>query len=79
MDTETKTMLISILDTLREVADAAFEAREMAFRNFGSLRVQPGYAEAYLSQKGELLEQVQASREKILARLAAHLRQLGEQ
>ena len=79
MDAETKTMLISILDSLREVADAAFEAREMAFRNFGALRVQSGYAEAYLSQKGELLEQIQASREKILTRLSTQLRQLGEQ
>jgi hypothetical protein len=79
MDTETKTILISILDSLREVADAAFEAREMAYRNFGSLRVQSGYAEAYLSQKGELLEQIQASREKILTRLGTQLRQLGVQ
>ncbi len=78
MDTETKKMIISILDTLREVAETAFEAREMAFRNFGSLRVQPGYAEAYQSQKGDLLEQIQASREKILTRLGTHLRQLGE-
>jgi hypothetical protein len=78
MDTETKTMLISILDTLREVAETAFEAREMTFRNFGSLKVQPGYAEAYQSQKGDLLEQIQASREKILTRLGAHLRQLAE-
>lgn len=77
MDTETRTMLISILDTLREVAETAFEAREMAFRNFGALRVQPGYAEAYQSQKGDLLEQIQASREKILTRLGTHLRQLG--
>ena len=37
MDTETRTMLTSILETLREVADTAFEAREMAFRNFISL------------------------------------------
>jgi hypothetical protein len=79
MDAETKTMIISILDTLRKVTDTAFEAREMALRNFGSLRVQPGYAGAYLSQKGDLLEQIQASREKILTRLGAHLRQLGEQ
>jgi hypothetical protein len=76
MDSETKTLIISILDTLREVADTAFEAREMAFRNFVSLRIQPGYAEAYQSQKGDLLEQIQASREKILTRLGTHLQQL---
>ena len=39
MDTETRTMLISILDTLREVAETAFEAREMAFRNFGDTSI----------------------------------------
>ena len=76
MDSETRTLIISILDTLREVADTAFEAREMAFRNFVSLRIQPGYAEAYQSQKGDLLEQIQASREKILTRLSTHLQQL---
>jgi hypothetical protein len=76
MDSETRTLIISILDTLREVADTAFEAREMAFRNFVSLRIQPGYAEAYQSQKGDLLEQIQASREKILTRLGTHLQQL---
>jgi hypothetical protein len=76
MDSETKILIISILDTLREVTDTAFEAREMAFRNFISLRIQPGYAEAYQSQKGDLLEQIQASREKILTRLGTHLQQL---
>jgi hypothetical protein len=79
MDIETKTMIISILDTLRQVTDTAFEAREMAFRNFASLRVQQGYAEAYQSQKGDLLEQIQASREKILTRLGALIQQAGEQ
>jgi hypothetical protein len=79
MDAETRTLLTSILETLREVTDTAFEAREMAFRNFVSLRAQPGYAEAYQSQRSDLLEQIQASREKILTQLRAHLQQLKEQ
>jgi hypothetical protein len=79
MDAETRTLLTSILETLREVTDTAFEAREMAFRNYVSLRAQPGYAEAYQSQKGDLLEQIQASREKILTRLSSHLQRIEEQ
>lgn len=79
MDAETRTLLTCILETLREVTDTAFEAREMAFKNFISLRAQPGYAEAYQSQKGDLLEQIQASREKILTQLSAHLQRLEEQ
>jgi hypothetical protein len=79
MDMETKVAIISILETLREVTDTAFEAREMAFKNFVSLRAQPGYAEAYQSQKGDLLEQIQASREKILTRLHSQLQRLNEQ
>ena len=79
MDVETRTTIISILETLRQVADTAFEAREMAFKNYVSLRAQPGYAEAYQSQKSDLLEEIQASREKILTRLNAQLHQLQDE
>jgi hypothetical protein len=78
MDVETRTTIISILETLRQVADTAFEAREMALKNYISLRAQPGYAEAYQSQKGDLLEEIQASREKILTRLNAQLHGLQD-
>ncbi|MEQ1474343.1 MAG: hypothetical protein ABLQ96_10990 [Candidatus Acidiferrum sp.] len=78
MDIETKTVIISILETLRQVADTTFEAREMAFKNYVSLRAQPGYAEAYQSQKSDLLEEIQASREKILTRLNAQLHLLED-
>lgn len=78
MDIETRTAVISILESLRQVADTAFEAREMAFKNFVSLRAQPGYAEAYQSQKSDLLEEIQASREKILTRLNAQLHLLED-
>ncbi len=78
MDIETKTVIISILETLRQVADTAFEAREMAFKNYVSLRAQPGYAEAYQSQKSDLLEEIQASRENILTRLNAQLHLLED-
>jgi hypothetical protein len=78
MDIETKTAIISILETLRQVADTGFEAREMAFKNFISLRAQPGYAEAYQSQKSDLLEEIQAAREQILTRLNAQLHLLQD-
>ena len=78
MDTETKATIISILETLRQVADTAFEAREMAFKNFTSLRAQPGYAEAYQSQKSDLVEEIQASREKILTQLNTQLHRLQD-
>jgi hypothetical protein len=76
MDQETKNAFASMLETLREVADCAFEAKEMASKNFIALQAQPGYQEAYQSQKDDLLEQLQGSRQKILARLAAELRRL---
>jgi hypothetical protein len=78
MDIETKTAIISILETLRQVADTAFEAREMAFKNFTSLRAQPGYAETYQSQKSDALEEIQATREQILTRLNAQLHLLQD-
>jgi hypothetical protein len=78
MDLETRTVIISILETLRHVADTAFEAREMAFKNFTSLRSQPGYEEAYQSQKSDLLEEIQTAREQILTRLNAQLHLLQD-
>ena len=78
MDIETRTAIISILETLRQVADTAFEGREMAFKNYTSLRAQPGYAEAYQSQKSDLLEEIQAAREQILTRLNAQLHLLQD-
>lgn len=42
MDHETRKALASMLETLREVADCAFEAKEMASKNFVALQAQPG-------------------------------------
>jgi len=78
MDHGTRKAFVSMLETLREVADCAFEAKEMASKNFVALQAQPGYQEAYQSQKGEVLEQLQAARQKILARLNAEIRRLED-
>ncbi|HEY8714541.1 MAG TPA: hypothetical protein VIM00_04130 [Candidatus Acidoferrum sp.] len=78
MDHETRKALASMLETLREVADCAFEAKEMASKNFVALQAQPGYQEAYQSQKSDVLEQIQGSRQKILARLNSEIRRLED-
>lgn len=70
MDEETKVMLSLIVSALRETADQAYHAHEMAWRTYAAMvRMNPNFPEEYQSDTGVAFGQIVGARDQIHATL----------
>ena len=80
MDDQTKQQLVSICQILRETADNAFHAHEMAWRTYAALAELnlPKFLETYPNPKGVSFDEMIGSRQTLLEQLDEAIRKLQE-
>lgn len=76
MDTETKMLMLSVCETLREIAESAFQAERMSLQAFLALQSEPGFADAHRAHNGVSLEQIRHLRHSVLERLDGEIERL---
>jgi hypothetical protein len=76
LDTETKTLMLSMCKTLLDIAESAFQAEQMSLLAFVALQSEACLADAHQAHNGITLEQIRHLRHSVLERLDGEIERL---